>query len=76
MSDDSWKNQTMIIGGVLGALAGVGAALLYVRGEEEALEDELEKGPQRKSLAPVAMLPIAISLLGVLRQIAGLADRD
>ncbi len=76
MTDNSWKNRTMIIGGVLGTLIGVGAALLYVRAEEEAMEAEYEKGPQRKPIPPTAMLPIAIAVLGVLKQIGGLADRD
>lgn len=76
MADDSWKNRTMIAGGVLGALLGVGAAMLYVRSEEEAMEEDYAKGPQRKSIPPVALLPIAISILGVLRQIGGLAERD
>jgi ABC-type nitrate/sulfonate/bicarbonate transport system permease component len=76
MADDSWKNRTMIAGGVLGALLGVGAAMLYVRSEEEAMAADYAKGPQRKSIPPVALVPIAISILGVLRQIGGLAERD
>jgi hypothetical protein len=76
MSDESWKNRTMVIGGVLGTLVGVGAALLYVRAEEERLEQEREAGPQHKPVPPTALLPIAIAVLGVVRQIASLADRD
>lgn len=76
MPDEAWKNRTMIAGGVLGTLIGVGAALLYVRAEEEAMEKEYEKGPQPKSVSPAALLPIAIGLLGVIREIAHLADRD
>jgi hypothetical protein len=76
MTDESWKNRTMVVGGVVGALIGVGAALLYVRAEEEAMKEEYDKGPQRKSVSPAATLPIAIAVLGVLKQISGLADRD
>lgn len=76
MPDETWKNRTMIVGGVLGTLIGVGAALLYVRAEEEAMQEDYEKGPQRKRISPAAMLPIAIAVLGVLKQISGLADRD
>ena len=76
MQDAGWKNRTMILGGVLGTLIGVGAAMLYVRAEEEAMEKESLEGPKPKRVAPTAMLPIAIAVLGVLRQIAGLAERD
>jgi len=76
MGDESWKGRTMIAGGVLGTLIGIGAALLYVRAEEEALEKRRAKPPTRKHIAPGAVLPIAVSILGVLRQISGLADRD
>ncbi|HEY4687787.1 MAG TPA: hypothetical protein VIK33_00620 [Anaerolineae bacterium] len=76
MSDASWKNRTMIAGGVLGTLIGIGAALLYVRAEEERLEQERVAGPQHKPVSPAALLPIAITVLGTLKQIASLADRD
>jgi len=76
MADDSWKNRTMIAGGVLGTLVGVGAALLYVRAEEEAMQRRREEPIKPKGISPAAALPVAIGLLGVLRQIADLADRD
>ena len=66
----------MIVGGVLGTLIGIGAALLYIRAEEDELEQERNKPPERQGVAPGAMLPIAIGILGVLRQIARLAERD
>ena len=66
----------MIAGGVLGTLIGIGAALLYVRAEEEALEKRRDKPPTRKGIAPSAALPIAIGVLGVLKQITRLADRE
>lgn len=76
MADESWKHRTMIAGGVLGTLIGVGAALLYVRGEEESMQRRSEEPIRPKGISPAAALPIAIGLLGVLRQIADLADRD
>jgi len=75
MADNSWKNQTMIVGGVLGALLGVGAALLYVRAEEETMEKRRNEPIKPKRPSPAAVLPIAIGLLGVMRQISDLADR-
>lgn len=76
MSDESWKSRTMIAGGVLGTLIGIGAALMYIRAEEDELEKARNQPPPRKRIAPGAALPIAIGILGVLRQIASLADRD
>ena len=76
MADQAWKNKTLIAGGVLGTLLGIGAAMLYVRAEEERLEQERAAGPQHKSVPPSALLPIAIGVLGVLKQVSGLAERD
>ena len=76
MADNSWKNRTMIVGGVLGTLLGVGAALLYVRAEEEAMDKRRNEPVKPKRVSPAAVLPIAIGLLGILRQISDLADRD
>jgi hypothetical protein len=76
MGEDSWKNKTLIVGGVLGTLIGVGAALLYIRAEEEALDKRRNEPVKPRGVSPAALLPIAIALLGVLRQIGGLADRD
>jgi ABC-type nitrate/sulfonate/bicarbonate transport system permease component len=76
MADDSWKNRTMIIGGLLGTLIGIGGAMMYIRAEEEALEVKRNTLVQHKAIPPAAVLPIAIAVLGVLRQISGLADRD
>ena len=76
MADDSWKNRTMIIGGVLGTLIGIGAAMMYIRAEEESLEVKRNTLAQHKAVPLAAVLPIAIAVLGVLRQISGLADRD
>ncbi|MGH2592058.1 MAG: hypothetical protein ACRDGG_00945 [Anaerolineae bacterium] len=76
MGEDSWKNRAMIVGGVLGTLVGIGAAMLYIRAEENELEKARDKPPTRKRIAPSAALPIAIAVLGVLKQITGLADRE
>jgi len=76
MGEDSWKNRTMIVGGVLGTLIGIGAAMLYIRAEENELEKARDKPLTRKKIAPGTALPIAIGVLGVMRQIARLAERD
>ena len=76
MADDSWKNRTLIAGGILGTLLGIGAAMMYIRAEEDALEVKRNAPVQHKSVPPTAFLPIAIGILGVLRQIGRLSERD
>jgi len=76
MAEDSWKNKTLMMGGVLGTLIGIGAALLYIRAEEDALEEARDTPVQHKGVPPTALLPVAIGVLGLVRQIAGLAKRD
>jgi hypothetical protein len=76
MEDESWKSRTLIVGGVLGTLIGIGASILYIRAEEEALEARRGQPLKPKGVPPAALIPIGIGVLTVLRQIAGLADRD
>lgn len=76
MDDNSWKSKAMIVGGVLGTLVGIAAAQLYIRAEEEALEARRNEPIKPKPVSPAALLPITITVLGVLKQMSGLADRD
>ena len=76
MQDQAWRTRVMVLGGVLGTLAGIGAAVLYMRAEEEALEEERSRPPEHKSISPVALLPVALGVLGVMREIVRLTDRD
>jgi uncharacterized membrane protein len=64
--DISWKAQTLVIGGVLGALVGVGAALLLTKRAEQ-------KG------APLAITPgkgvqLGVMIAGLLRSILSLGE--
>jgi hypothetical protein len=64
--NESWKNKILVVGGLIGALVGVGAAFLYVRTAEEA------GGPREVSTGQV--LKLAVAALGVVRQVSQLAD--
>jgi hypothetical protein len=64
--NESWKNKVLIVGGLVGALLGVGAAFLYIRTAEEA------GGPREVSTGQV--LKLAVAALGVVRQVSQLAD--
>lgn len=66
------KTRIMIIGGVLGALLGVGAAYLYMR--SVPIEQD-EEGRQRlPAIQPGKALTVSLGVLTVLKQIAGLGQ--
>jgi uncharacterized membrane protein len=65
-SDGSWKLKTLVVGGVLGLLMGVGAAFLLTKRAEQ-------KG------APLAITPgkgvqLGVMLAGLLRSILTLGE--
>ncbi|NIS80841.1 MAG: hypothetical protein GTO14_11670 [Anaerolineales bacterium] len=60
--DENWKRKTILIGGLIGALTGVGAAYLIIqRAEKEGAPPKLGAGEGFR---------VGITLLGLLRQIA------
>lgn len=64
--DVNWKSKTLFLGGVIGALAGLGAAYVLVqRAEREGSRLKLGAGEGFK---------VGITLLGLLRQLAQVGD--
>lgn len=66
-SELDWRVKALLIGGVVGALAGVGAAYLYIRNIEEAGEQ-----PQ---LATRDALQVGVSLVSLVRQVASMGNK-
>ena len=67
-TSENWKMRTLLIGAVLGALTGLGAAYMLVqRAEKEETDPRLSAGEGVK---------IGLMLLGVLRQVAQLGEGD
>ncbi len=67
--NSNWKTKLMLLGGVAGALIGVGAAYLYVRSVDA------EQGGQAlapRPVKPTAAVSVGFAVLGLLRQIANL----
>jgi DMSO reductase anchor subunit len=64
--DDSWKFNTVLIGGVLGALVGVGAALLLTKRAEQ-------KG-QALAITPAKGVQLGVMVAGLLRSILSLGE--
>ncbi len=63
--DASWKAKVLLIGGLLGALTGVGVAYLLTQRAEE--EGELR-------LTPGEGVRLGLLLLGLLRQVSELGE--
>jgi len=68
-SNLNWKTKLMLLGGIAGALIGVGAAYLYVR-SVDAEHGGLALAP--RPVKPTAAVSVGLSVLGLLRQIANL----
>ncbi len=69
----NWKTQLLLFGVVAGALVGAGAAYLYVRSVETE-QGGVAVAPRR--VKPAAAVSVGLSVLGLLRQIAGLGLED
>ena len=64
------RTRVLIVGGVVGALRGVGAAFLYLRSAPVQVDEE---GRERLPVVqPGRALAIGLSVLTVLKQITGL----
>ena len=65
-ADNSWKMQTLIIGGAVGALVGLGAAYLLTKRAEQ-------KGSPL-SITPGKGVQLGVLLAGLLRSIVSLGE--
>ena len=62
----SWKNRIYIMGALLGAVTGFLSAYLFAQEAEEAAENKEE----RPKVPATTLLSLALSALGLVRQIA------
>jgi hypothetical protein len=65
--EPDWKMKAVLVGGVVGALVGVGAAYLYIRNIEEAGETP-HVGTQDA-------MSIGVTLVALVKQIANLGNK-
>jgi hypothetical protein len=63
----SWKSMALVVGAVLGALAGLGAAFMLVR--------RAERRGESLSVSTGEGLRIGLLVMGLLREVAALPDR-
>ncbi len=69
------KVPIIIAGGFLGAAIGAMAARLFIRSDEITLERDRQRGPKGIGSSPSVLLPLAITLVGLIREIGGLAGK-
>jgi hypothetical protein len=70
----NWRVKVFAIGGVLGLLVGLAAALLYVRTIEQS--NGSADDPKLPAVQTADGLRIFISVIMLVRSIAGLAEHD
>jgi len=63
-------------GGVIGALVGVVASRLFIRADHQTLQRSQQRGPQGMQFSLSSALPIAIAVVGLVRQIAALGGKE
>ncbi len=61
---DNWRMKTLLIGTILGALTGLGAAYLLVQ--------QAEKAHSRPEISPGQGVKLGLMLLGTIRSVAEL----
>ena len=66
--DTSWRTKAIVVGGVVGALLGLGAAYIYINAAEDS-----DAAPE---LTPGTAVTIGLSLLALLRQVAAIGEGD
>ena len=64
----TWKNNTMLMGVVIGALAGLGSAMLYIRSVQDAGLEEPER------IGTGDALKLSISVFGLIKQVSSLVS--
>ena len=63
----TWKNKALLFGASLGALSGLGAALLYIRSVEDSGAEEPNK------IQTGDALKMALSVFNLIKQVSSLA---
>jgi len=64
----TWKNKSLLLGTLLGAMSGLGAALLYIRSVEDSGSQEPDK------IATGDILKMVISVFSLIKQVSSLAS--
>ncbi len=63
--DTGWKRRNYAIGALSGAVFGFMSAYMFTQEAEKSAQDD-----ERPEIAPTTMITLALSVLGLVRQIA------
>jgi hypothetical protein len=66
--DSDWRTKAFVVGGVVGALLGLGAAYIFINAAADS-----DEAPE---LTPGTAVTIGLSLLALLRQVAAIGEGD
>lgn len=69
IGDSNWRGRAYLMGGLVGAVLGLGAAYIYVNAAEKS-------GEAKPELPPSEAVGIGLALLAVLRQIATMYEKE
>ena len=64
----TWQKKTMLVGAAMGTVAGLAAALLYIR----SIEDSGIPSPEKISTG--SALKISLGIFSLIREVAGLGN--
>lgn len=65
---ENWKPRVLIVGAVIGAVVGVGAAYL--------ISQQAERSGNKPEISAGSGIRLGLLVLGLLRQVAALGDGD
>jgi len=68
MPDINWKTKAMVVGTGIGAIIGLGAAVLFTRNADK------HNAGNAPDISTGEALGLAISIIGIVRGIAALSD--
>jgi hypothetical protein len=75
-NSDDWKTSIYVIGGILGAILGVIAGRLFADADKAARERDRQREPKGIQFSLPILLPFALTIISLLRQISDLAKHD
>ncbi len=75
-TENDWKQIAYVIGGVVGALLGLIAGRLIADADETVRERDRVREPRGLKISLPMLLPFALTIISLLRQISDLAKHD
>ena len=75
-NSSDWKTPIYVIGGIIGAMLGLIAGRLFADADETTRERDRKRDPKGIQFSLLMVLPFALTIISLLRQISDLAKHD